>query len=97
AADEGRLTIWSTVPHRTSEIWVLHASRRLASTKVTAFVDFIVETLGEKSTESVTTTQSPPRKSNRFRSRAGCARRYCFGALTLAPKWAAACHGQRGS
>ena len=67
AADEGRLTIWSTVPHRTSEIWVLHASRRLASTKVTAFVDFIVETLGEKCTESVTTTQSSPRKSNRFR------------------------------
>src|SRR5690606_32880047 len=67
AAAEGRLTIWSTVPHRTSELWVLHASRRLASTKVTAFVDFIVETLGEKCTESVTTTQSSPRKSNRFR------------------------------
>ncbi|HEX6993395.1 MAG TPA: LysR substrate-binding domain-containing protein [Gammaproteobacteria bacterium] len=48
AADEGRLAIWSTVPHRTSEIWVLHASRRLVSTKVTAFVDFVVESLGQK-------------------------------------------------
>lgn len=48
AAANGRLEIWSTVPHRTSEIWVLHASRRLASTKVTAFVDFIAEELGQR-------------------------------------------------
>src|SRR5690606_231106 len=31
-AMKGRLAIWSTVPHRTSELWVLHASRRLVST-----------------------------------------------------------------
>src|SRR5690606_17375512 len=48
AAAAGRLAIWSTVPHRTSEIWVLHASRRLVSTKVSAFVDFIVESLRGK-------------------------------------------------
>src|SRR5690606_17768551 len=48
AAAQGRLTIWSSVPHRTSELWVLHASRRLVSTKVTAFVDFIVESLRGK-------------------------------------------------
>src|SRR5690606_34198045 len=45
AAAEGRLVIWSTVPHRTSELWVLHSSRRLVSTKVSAFVDFVVEAL----------------------------------------------------
>ncbi len=43
AAAAGQLTIWSSVPHRTTEIWVLHASRRLVSTKITAFVDFLVE------------------------------------------------------
>lgn len=43
AAQAGHLEIWSTVPHRTSEMWVLHASRRLVSTKITAFVDFTVE------------------------------------------------------
>jgi DNA-binding transcriptional LysR family regulator len=48
AAADGRVTIWSSVPHRTSELWVLHASRRLVSTKVTAFVDFLVESLREK-------------------------------------------------
>lgn len=47
-AANGHLTIWSTVPHRTSELWVLHASRRLVSTKVTAFVDFLVESLRGK-------------------------------------------------
>ncbi|HLT90343.1 MAG TPA: LysR substrate-binding domain-containing protein [Woeseiaceae bacterium] len=48
AAADGRLAIWSTVPHRTSEVWVLHASRRLVSTKVTAFVDFLVESFQRK-------------------------------------------------
>lgn len=48
AAAAGRLAIWSTVPHRTTELWVLHASRRLVSTKVTAFVDFLVESLKPK-------------------------------------------------
>ena len=54
AAANGRLAIWSTVPHRTSELWVLHASRRLVSTKVTAFADFLVEALRQKhSTDTV--------------------------------------------
>jgi DNA-binding transcriptional LysR family regulator len=48
AAASGRLAIWSTVPHRTSELWVLHASRRLVSTKVTAFADFLVESLRQE-------------------------------------------------
>jgi len=48
AAADGRLVIWSTVPHRTSELWVLHSSRRLVSTKVTAFVDFVAEALRVK-------------------------------------------------
>lgn len=48
AARAGRLAIWSTVPHRTSEVWVLHSSRRLVSTKVSAFVDFVVEALHGK-------------------------------------------------
>src|SRR3984893_401430 len=33
--------------------------------------------------------------SNRWRWRLGCERRYCFGAFTVAPRCAAACHGQR--
>lgn len=49
AAADGRLQIWSTVPHRTSEVWVLHASRRLVSTKITAFVEFMVESFRGKS------------------------------------------------
>jgi DNA-binding transcriptional LysR family regulator len=51
-ATQGRLSIWSTVPHRTSELWILHASRRLVSTKVTAFVDFLVESLRERALEA---------------------------------------------
>ena len=34
---------------------------------------------------------------NSFRWRRGCERRYWLGAMTLAPRCAAACHGQRGS
>lgn len=59
AAAEGRLSIWSTVPHQTTELWVLHASRRLVSTKVTAFVDFLVESLRDPDGGTV----SHPRES----------------------------------
>ncbi len=45
AAEAGNLAIWSAVPHRTSELWVLHASRRLASPKITAFVGFLADAL----------------------------------------------------
>ena len=46
--ESGRLDAWSDVPHRTSELWVLHASRRLVSTKITAFVNFLLETFAEQ-------------------------------------------------
>jgi DNA-binding transcriptional LysR family regulator len=37
----GRLVQWGASTQPPVEVWVLHASRRLASTKVRAFVDFI--------------------------------------------------------
>ncbi len=37
----GRLASWGTAAGRNVEVWVLHASRRLASRKVTAFVQFL--------------------------------------------------------
>jgi DNA-binding transcriptional LysR family regulator len=37
----GRLAQWGASTQPPVEVWVLHASRRLASTKVRAFVDFI--------------------------------------------------------
>lgn len=48
AASDGRLALWSTVPHQTSEIWVLHTSRRLVSVKVSAFVEFLVDALRDR-------------------------------------------------
>lgn len=35
------LAIWGRLPDRPIELWVLHASRRLVSTKVTAFVEYL--------------------------------------------------------
>ncbi len=40
---EGRLVIWGTSPQGHVEAWVLHASRRLISPKVTAFVTFLCD------------------------------------------------------
>jgi DNA-binding transcriptional LysR family regulator len=37
----GELVLWGAVAGREVELWVLHASRRLASPKVKAFVDFM--------------------------------------------------------
>ncbi len=39
----GSLVSWGLVPERKVELWVLHTSRRLASPKVTAFVQFLCE------------------------------------------------------
>lgn len=39
--EAGRLACWGKVTDRVVELWVLHASRRLASAKVSAFVDFV--------------------------------------------------------
>lgn len=41
--EAGRLDVWSGMPQRASELWVLHTSRRLVSTKITAFVSFLFE------------------------------------------------------
>ena len=38
-----RLRSWGTVPNRSIELWVLHTSRRLISSKVAAFVEFLCE------------------------------------------------------
>lgn len=39
----GALVVWGAYPERSVELWVLHRSRRLASRKVSAFVDFVYE------------------------------------------------------
>lgn len=41
AAD--RMVCWGNVPNGSVEIWVLHTSRRLVSSKVTAFVNFLCD------------------------------------------------------
>ena len=37
----GELVLWGTLASTDVELWVLHTSRRLASPKVRAFVDFM--------------------------------------------------------
>lgn len=44
----GRLASWGAYPGRTVQMWVLHSSRRLTSPKVTAFVQFMVESFTSK-------------------------------------------------
>jgi len=39
--DQSALNIWGSVPDRPIELWALHSSRRLASTRVTAFIDYL--------------------------------------------------------
>lgn len=41
--DAGRLVLWGASTQPPVEVWVLHASRRLVSTKVSAFVNFICD------------------------------------------------------
>lgn len=45
---EGRLTLWSHQPERTVELWALHSSRRLVSPKVSAFLEFLVESFPDR-------------------------------------------------
>ena len=44
----GRLVQWGTFAGRTVELWALHNSRRLVSTKVSAFVALLVESFPER-------------------------------------------------
>lgn len=39
----GRLLNWGRVPDRAVELWALHHSRRLASLKIAAFIDFVCD------------------------------------------------------
>lgn len=45
---KGRLVCWGEIPERAVEIWILHSSRRLVSSKVAAFVRFLCDTYAEK-------------------------------------------------
>ena len=44
----GRLVQWAASTRPPVEVWVLHASRRLVSPKVSAFVDFICDYFAER-------------------------------------------------
>lgn len=39
----GTLVVWGALAHRPVEIWALHSSRRLVSSKVSAFVSFLAD------------------------------------------------------
>jgi DNA-binding transcriptional LysR family regulator len=43
----GRIVCWGKIPKGSLEIWVLHTSRRLVSSKVAAFVKFLSETYSD--------------------------------------------------
>ncbi len=43
----GNLVSWGQASHREVEIWILHASRRLASSKVTSFVQFLCDAFSQ--------------------------------------------------
>jgi DNA-binding transcriptional LysR family regulator len=40
----GKLVSWGRASHKDVEVWILHASRRLASSKVTSFIQFLCDT-----------------------------------------------------
>ncbi len=42
------LAVWGELPDRAVELWVLHASRRLVSTKVSAWVDYLSRAFPER-------------------------------------------------
>lgn len=50
----GRLVQWGAATRAPVEVWVLHASRRLVSPKVSAFVDFICDFFARQETAAVT-------------------------------------------
>jgi len=45
----GRLVIWGAAIRHTVNVWVLHTSRRLVSSEVTAFVQFLVASFPDAS------------------------------------------------
>lgn len=47
----GRLVCWGEVPNQTVEIWIMHSSRRLVSSKVAAFVAFLCDAFASQSLE----------------------------------------------
>lgn len=42
------MAVWGTVPSRPIELWALHQSRRLASAKVSTFIDFLCQRFTER-------------------------------------------------
>ncbi|NWC64124.1 LysR family transcriptional regulator [Cedecea sp. P7760] len=52
-ADLSGVNIWGHAVDRPIELWVLHPSRRLASTKVKAFIDFLILQFPERSMSGV--------------------------------------------
>ncbi|TAM08980.1 MAG: LysR family transcriptional regulator [Nevskiaceae bacterium] len=46
--NEGRLVLWGRQPGRTVELWALHSSHRLVSPKVSAFMEFLVESFPDR-------------------------------------------------
>lgn len=47
-ADQAALNIWGHVPDRPIELWVLHSSRRLSSSKVNAFIEYLSNAFPER-------------------------------------------------
>lgn len=47
-------TPWGRIPDRPVELWALHSSRRLVSTKVTAFIDYLCNTFPDRMLTGVT-------------------------------------------
>jgi len=45
----GSLTIWGTVVDHPLEVWVLHTSQKLVSSKVKAFMEFLIATFPDAS------------------------------------------------
>lgn len=45
---EGTIVLWGSYSQRTTELWVLHNSRRLVSPKVSAFVEFLAESFPDR-------------------------------------------------
>ena len=43
ALKDGSLQDWGRLPDAQVEVWALHASRRLTSARVAAFLDFLTE------------------------------------------------------
>ena len=55
ALASGRLVSWGISTQPPAQVWVLHASRRLVSPKVSAFVDFVCQYFGDDGRQDVLT------------------------------------------